>query len=103
MTLWQAGAWVMVGPGLTCDPATIKEVKAAMEAAGYDVSEIEEVDGEFVPLFLIPLKPEQEAEFIENRGLQFSLPIPEWAQDKDVPKPEFAVYVDFTLESHNAS
>lgn len=98
MNLWQAGADVMVGPGLTTDPATIKEVKAAMEAAGYDVSEIEEVDGPYVPLFLIPLKPEQERELTEKGSLMFSLEIPEEARDKDVPKPEFASHVTFNLE-----
>lgn len=97
--LWQASVEVMVGPGLSSEPAEMIEVVEAMKAAGYDTSGIEKVDPVgYDYLYLIPLTRKQARDLQKKGSLDFSLEIPEAARDTTVPKPEFATMVVFHLE-----
>lgn len=95
MRLWQVGADINVGPGLAVAPATGREVIAALNKAGYNTSEVEQVDE---GLFLIPLTEAQEDELQREGHIEFSLELPIEARPTDIPKPEFAEYVNFGAE-----
>lgn len=84
--MWQAGAFVMVGPGLASDPATLEEVKSIYPEA-------EQVDE---GLFLIPLTKEQEEKLTREGHLEFGVKLAK--RRTNIPKPEMGEYVDFTLE-----
>ena len=93
-----ARAEVMVGPGLASEGATLGEVLASMQAAGYPIEDIATLTGDQEGWFAIPLNEELREKLCQERELMFSLEIPEEARDPDVPKPEFASHVTFHLE-----
>lgn len=88
-------AEVMVGPGLSSEPAYLSEVQAAIAKSGLDPADVKEVDE---GKFLIPVTEEQIKALQDGKTNGFSLEIPEEARDSAVPKPEFASHVWFHLE-----